>query len=113
LWKDLHSRVVEHNIRVIEQYYHRINVKRLAQLLDLTVNETEHYISEMVSSKTVWAKIDRPKGIVSFRKRQEPSDVLNNWSHDVKDLLNLLDKTCHLIQRESMVNETRKKKGSA
>ena len=35
-WKDLHDRVIEHNIRVISQYYERITVKRLTELLDLT-----------------------------------------------------------------------------
>eukprot|EP01089_Gocevia_fonbrunei_P013533 TRINITY_DN3480_c0_g1_i1.p1 TRINITY_DN3480_c0_g1~~TRINITY_DN3480_c0_g1_i1.p1 ORF type:complete len:486 (-),score=92.52 TRINITY_DN3480_c0_g1_i1:51-1508(-) len=105
LWKDLNSRVVEHNIRVIAKYYQLIKMDRFAQLCDLNEKDTEKYVSDMVSSGLVWAKIDRPKGIVSFRKRQDPSDILNDWSHDVSDLLNLLDKTCHLINRETVVNE--------
>jgi 26S proteasome regulatory subunit N5 len=37
-WKDLHDRVIEHNIRVISNYYERITIKRLTELLDLTAN---------------------------------------------------------------------------
>eukprot|EP01090_Pellita_catalonica_P013100 TRINITY_DN3032_c0_g1_i2.p1 TRINITY_DN3032_c0_g1~~TRINITY_DN3032_c0_g1_i2.p1 ORF type:complete len:470 (+),score=106.44 TRINITY_DN3032_c0_g1_i2:208-1410(+) len=103
LWKDLHSRVVEHNIRVIAKFYQRITRDRLCELLDLDQDETERYISIMVSSKTVWARIDRPKGIICFRPKKEPADVLNDWSHDVQELLGTLDKTCHLVQREIMV----------
>jgi len=104
LWKHLHSRVVEHNIGVMAEYYQRIKSARLAELLDLSEAETEKYISEMVSSGSVWAKIDRPKGIVTFRKRQEPNDILNDWSHNINELLDLLEKTCHLIHREHMVH---------
>jgi len=105
LWDVLHSRVVEHNILVIAKYYHLCTMTRFAELLDLTIPETEKFVSELVSSGIVWAKMDRPKGIVSFRKRQDPNDLLNNWSHDVGDLLGLLEKTCHLISRETMLND--------
>lgn len=74
------------------EYYQRVKSARLAQLLDLSEAETEKYISEMVSSGSVWAKIDRPKGIVTFRKRQEPNDQLNDWSHNINELLGLLEK---------------------
>jgi 26S proteasome regulatory subunit N5 len=47
----------------------------------------------MVVSKAIFAKIDRPKGIISFRRRKE----------DINGLLDLLEKSCHLIQRENMV----------
>ena len=59
-WQDLRKRVIEHNVRVVAKYYTRIQMSRLTQLLDLDENETEKYISELVTSKTVYAKIDRP-----------------------------------------------------
>jgi len=104
LWKDLHARVVEHNIRVVAQYYDRITMTRFAELLDLDEKETEKFISDMVSTGVVWARIDRPSGRVTFTKRKEPSEVLNDWSHNISDLLNLLEKSCHLIHRENMVH---------
>jgi 26S proteasome regulatory subunit N5 len=102
-WQDLRNRVIEHNVRVVAKYYTRIGMKRLTQLLDLTVEETEKYISELVCSKTVFARIDRPAQIVDFAKPRDVDDVLNEWSHNMKDLLGLLERVDHLITKEEMM----------
>ncbi|KAF5022017.1 hypothetical protein F66182_5940 [Fusarium sp. NRRL 66182] len=102
-WQDLRKRVIEHNVRVIAKYYTRIQMGRLTQLLDLTEDETEKYISELVTSKTVYAKIDRPARIVSFAKPRDADDVLNEWSHNMKSLLGLLERIDHLITKEEMM----------
>ncbi|PRP74638.1 26S proteasome non-ATPase regulatory subunit 12-like isoform 1 [Planoprotostelium fungivorum] len=105
LWNDFRNRVVEHNIRVIAGYYSKITMKRLTQLLDLSEAEAEKYVSDLVTNKSIFARIDRPKGLVSFRKTQHPNESLNAWSRDVADLLDLVEKTCHLIHRENMVHK--------
>ena len=102
-WQDLRKRVIEHNVRVVAKYYTRIQMKRLTQLLDLNEDETEKYISELVTSKTVYAKIDRPAQIVSFAKPRDADDVLNEWSHNMKSLLGLLERIDHLITKEEMM----------
>jgi len=104
LWPDLHKRVVEHNIRVISTYYTRITMTRLSELLELRQEEAETFVSDLVSKKSIFAKIDRPKGVVVFVKGQDPNDTLNNWSENVGNLLDLLEKTTHLIHREIMVH---------
>lgn len=117
-WQDLRKRVIEHNVRVVAKYYTRIGMKRLTQLLDLTEDETEKYISELVCSKTVFARIDRPARIVSFAKPRDVDDVLNEWSHNMKSLLGLLERVDHLITKEEMMariqpgaKEVKEKKG--
>jgi 26S proteasome regulatory subunit N5 len=105
VWEDLKKRVVEHNIRVIEGYYRRITMRRLSQLLSLSEAEAEKFISDLVTSKIIYAKIDRPKGIIDFRKRKDANEFLNEWSINVNGLLDLLEKTCHLVQREHMVHK--------
>ncbi|EAQ89711.1 hypothetical protein CHGG_06330 [Chaetomium globosum CBS 148.51] len=102
-WKDLRKRVIEHNVRVIAKYYTRIQMGRLTQLLDLTEDETEKYISELVTAKTVYAKIDRPARIVSFAKPRDADDILNEWSFNMKSLLGLLERIDHLITKEEMM----------
>ncbi|OAA60264.1 proteasome regulatory particle subunit [Niveomyces insectorum RCEF 264] len=102
-WQDLRKRVIEHNVRVVSKYYTRIRMNRLTQLLDLTDDETETYISELVTSKTIYAKIDRPARIVSFAKPRDADDILNDWSYDMKSLLNLLERIDHLITKEEMM----------
>eukprot|EP00011_Vannellida_sp_DIVA3-517-6-12_P015157 CAMPEP_0114636500 /NCGR_PEP_ID=MMETSP0168-20121206/17019_1 /TAXON_ID=95228 ORGANISM="Vannella sp., Strain DIVA3 517/6/12" /NCGR_SAMPLE_ID=MMETSP0168 /ASSEMBLY_ACC=CAM_ASM_000044 /LENGTH=450 /DNA_ID=CAMNT_0001848217 /DNA_START=151 /DNA_END=1499 /DNA_ORIENTATION=- len=104
LWDSLRLRVVEHNITVISKYYSRIEFSRLCGLLELPAADVEKRLSDLVSTGTVYARIDRPKGIVSFLKPQEPSDLLNDWGRNVSSLLDVVEKTCHLIQRENMVH---------
>ncbi|OAQ98547.1 hypothetical protein LLEC1_05228 [Akanthomyces lecanii] len=102
-WQDLRKRVIEHNVRVVAKYYTRVQMGRLTELLDLTEDETEKYISDLVTSKTVYARIDRPARIVSFSKPRDADDVLNEWSHNMKSLLGLLERIDHLITKEEMM----------
>ncbi|RMX55448.1 hypothetical protein pdam_00019355 [Pocillopora damicornis] len=104
-WEDLQKRVVEHNIRVMAKYYTRITLRRMSQLLDLTVDETELFLSELVVSKTVFARIDRPAGIVTFSAHKESNEILNEWSHNLNTLMQLLNRTTHLITKEEMVHK--------
>ncbi|KAI7853733.1 PCI domain-containing protein [Circinella umbellata] len=107
-WKELHNRVIEHNIRVVAKYYTRVTTKRLMQLLDLNERDTEEFLSKLVVSKTIYARVDRPAGIVSFQVKKDANQVLNDWSSDINSLLNLVEKTCHLISKEEMVHSIAK-----
>ncbi|KAI9708843.1 MAG: hypothetical protein M1828_002666 [Chrysothrix sp. TS-e1954] len=102
-WEDLRKRVIEHNVRVVAKYYTRIEFSRLTQLLDLSEDETEKYISDLVTAKTIYAKIDRPARLVSFKKPSDADDVLNEWSGNMKSLLGLLERIDHLITKEEMM----------
>eukprot|EP01125_Pyxidicula_operculata_P002142 TRINITY_DN12080_c0_g1_i1.p1 TRINITY_DN12080_c0_g1~~TRINITY_DN12080_c0_g1_i1.p1 ORF type:complete len:446 (-),score=123.86 TRINITY_DN12080_c0_g1_i1:9-1346(-) len=104
LWKDFSLRVIEHNLRVVSLYYTRITTSRLSQLLSLSTDETEKYLCDLVVKGSIYARIDRPKGTISFKKNQSPNDVLNKWSSDIDSLLRIVENTCHLIQRENMVH---------
>ncbi|KAK5641305.1 hypothetical protein RI129_009852 [Pyrocoelia pectoralis] len=104
-WKDLRSRVVEHNIRVMAKYYTRIRLSRMAELLDLSTGETEEFLSQMVVNKTVHAKTDRPAEVVHFQQSKDPSDILNDWAHDLSSLMQLVNKTTHLINKEECVHK--------
>jgi len=105
LWKEIHLRVIEHNLQVVADYYKVITTKRLSQLLHLNETETEKHVSQLVVKGTIYAKIDRPLGVVAFRKTETPNDVLNKWSSDIDSLLSLVENTVHLIQREHMVHK--------
>jgi len=109
-WQELHKRVIEHNIRVVAKYYTRIRTRRLAQLLDLNDQDTEDFLSKLVVSKTIYAKIDRPAGIVSFAQPKNANQVLNDWSNNINSLLGLIEKTCHLITKEEMLHSIAKVK---
>jgi 26S proteasome regulatory subunit N5 len=102
-YEALRHRVIEHNVRVVAKYYTRITFPRLTELLDLSEEETEKYISDLVTKKTVYARIDRPARIVSFEVKRGPDEVLDEWSSSMKGLLGLLERVGHLIQREEMM----------
>ncbi|XP_047311449.1 26S proteasome non-ATPase regulatory subunit 12 homolog A-like [Impatiens glandulifera] len=102
---DLKQRVIEHNIIVVSKYYSRITLKRLAQLLCLSVQEAEKHMSDMVVSKALIAKIDRPMGIVSFQAAKDSNDILNSWATNLEKLLDLVEKSCHQIHKETMVHK--------
>jgi 26S proteasome regulatory subunit N5 len=102
-WAALKMRVTEHNIRVVSGYYSKISVGRLAELLDLPASDVELRISELVFKGTIWAKIDRVMGVVSFEKPSEGvEDVLNVWKGAVGGVLGLIGKTGHLISKEEI-----------
>lgn len=102
-WNDFKTRIVEHNMRVMAKYYTRIHTKRMASLLDLSQEETEEFLSSLVVNKTIHAKIDRLVGIVTFEKKKDPNDILNEWSNNLNTLMSTINKTTHLINKEEMV----------
>ncbi|KAL0349633.1 UNVERIFIED_CONTAM: 26S proteasome non-ATPase regulatory subunitA [Sesamum radiatum] len=192
--EDLKLRVIEHNILVVSKYYSRITLKRLADLLCLTVqvlrkicwylvlsphdpmqssllnstledknlseiphfrlllkqlvtmeviqwtalwdtfkdefenersmlggylgdkaaedlklrvieHEAEKHLSEMVVSKALVAKIDRPMGVICFQTVKDSNDILNSWAMNLEKLLDLVEKSCHQIHKETMVHK--------
>ncbi|TMW90405.1 hypothetical protein EJD97_015724 [Solanum chilense] len=103
--EDLRLRVIEHNILVVSKYYSRITLKRLADLLCLSIQEAEKHLSEMVVSKALVAKIDRPVGIVCFQSAKDSNDILNSWASNLEKLLDLVEKSCHQIHKETMVHK--------
>merc|ERR1712216_1078896 len=90
----MHTRVPQHNIQVVAGYYARISMARLAELTGLTMEKME-----------VYARIDRPAGIITFQAQQTANEMLNDWSGNIAELLYKLEKTCHLIHKENMVHK--------
>jgi 26S proteasome regulatory subunit N5 len=69
------------------------------------LQETEKFLSNLVENGTIRAKTDRPSGVVSFARSQDPESVLNTWSTQLNELMALVNKTTHLINREEMVHK--------
>ncbi|GMI65900.1 hypothetical protein HRI_000259300 [Hibiscus trionum] len=103
--EDLRRRIIEHNILVVSRYYSRITLKRLAELLCLTVQEGEKQLSEMVVSKALVAKIDRPAGIVCFQVEKDSSEILDSWAVRLEKLVYIVEESCRQIHKETMVHK--------
>ncbi|MED6197287.1 26S proteasome non-ATPase regulatory subunit 12 A [Stylosanthes scabra] len=67
----------------------------------LSVQEAEKHLSDMVVSKALVAKIDRPMGIVCFQTAKDSNDILNSWVANLEKLLDLVEKSCHQIHKEN------------
>ena len=55
--------------------------------------------------KTIEAKTDRPDGIVCFSQSKDPDEILNEWSNHLSTLMQLVNKTTHLINKEEMIHK--------
>jgi hypothetical protein len=55
-----------HNRHHAYHHHQRIRLGRLAQLLGLSPDECEKQLSSLVSDGALFAKVDRPAGIVVF-----------------------------------------------
>merc|ERR1712151_972714 len=103
------KQIVQHNIKVISEYYDKIHTARFCELIGVEDKVAEKELSEMVSSKFVVAKIDRPGGTITFGATQTYTDRLNDWSNSIGKLLDHVETVCHLIQKEQMVHAARAK----
>ena len=68
------------------------------------LQEAESFLANLVTKKTIYARIDRPAGIVSFCRLKDPGEVLNEWSSNLTKLMTLVTKTTHLINKEEMIH---------
>ena len=56
------------------------DVLSYANFLDLSPEETEKTLCRLVVGGTVWARVDRPAGIVNFRAKRTAEEVMNDWT---------------------------------
>ena len=66
---------------------------RVRRFMIVASDEAEETLCRLVVSKTIWARIDRPAGIINFRQARTAEDVMNDWSSDMSKLLGLIEKT--------------------
>jgi len=96
----MRKRVIEHGLRIASMYYTKIRIERLAELVQLSVEELEERIIDLVFSEQFYARIDRPKGIVTFKKQKKVSEVADEFSQNISKLCRLVDHAHSLIEKE-------------
>lgn len=57
--RDLIRQLIQHNLRVIEKYYSRINLQALSRLIGVNIERAETEICDMVVNNRIQAKINR------------------------------------------------------
>ena len=102
---DWRLRVIEHNVYTVSKFYTKIRLDRLAQILELSEDKAEDTICSMVSERGLVASIDRPAGTIRFGLTMSNNESLNSWSSKIEKVLNLVEKTCQQIQKESQIHK--------
>lgn len=103
--RELIRQLIQHNLRVIEKYYSKINISTLSRLIGVPEDRAEAEIGDMVVNKRIQAKINRLAWQVTFKKKnQDANGMLGDWNSDIKTLLDKVEQTCHLINREKVVH---------
>lgn len=95
------KQLIQHNLRIMESYYDRVHLSRVAALISVDEGTAELELCEMINNKMIVAKIDRINGIINFRHKKNENEIMNEWVYDVSKLLDVVDKTCNLINREN------------
>ena len=97
--------MIQHNLRVIEKYYSKINISTLSKLIGVPEERAELELGDMVVNKRIQAKINRLEWQVTFKKKnQDTNGMLGDWNNDVKSLLDKVEQTCLLINREKIIH---------
>uniref|UniRef100_A0A915KKU2 PCI domain-containing protein n=1 Tax=Romanomermis culicivorax TaxID=13658 RepID=A0A915KKU2_ROMCU len=105
-WENFKIRVVEHNIRMVAKYYSKISMQRLAKLLDYDKEKTEEFLCQLIVSGMIEnAKIDRSAGVITFRPRKLAHETLDEWNENVREMMDKMNRACHLIAKEEMVHK--------
>ena len=111
-WKDLRTATIEHNIKAFATYYQRAYLSHMSEFLDINVDETEKFLCNLIVKKSINARIDRLTGIVKFHQphystnKYKPTNgrsdesILEDWLQKISSLMNLVDHTTHLIDKE-------------
>lgn len=80
----------------------------MAELLNLSLEDAESTLTDMIVEGNASAKIDRHTGIVVFlknnMKRVDEHVLLNKWSSQIDSLLSLMVKTNHMISKEELAH---------
>lgn len=67
--RDFIRQLIQHNLRVIEKYYSRINISTLSKLIGVPEDRAELEIGDMVVNQRIQAKINRLEWQVTFKKK--------------------------------------------
>jgi len=104
--RDFVRQLIQHNLRVIEKYYSKIKISTLSRLIGVPDDRAETEICDMVVNKRISARINRMDRQVTFKKKNRNVEgMLGDWNTDIKTMLDKIEQTCHLINRENIVHQ--------
>lgn len=89
------NQLVQHNLIICSNFYNRVYIKRLVSLFNVEEKLVEKQLCELILTKQISAKIDRPSGVVTMTIKRDEDELLDIWVGDVDKVLDLIDNTAN------------------
>ena len=90
----LQKAIFEHNMRVIARLYKNINIKDLAVLLGVSMENAEKLAHDMIQEKRLKGTIDQMENQITF----DEYDGLRSWEDEIKQILVDLNECVEMIK---------------
>lgn len=100
------TRIIQHNLIIVSTYYKRTYLKRLSEMFDVPEEEVEAELCELISSKSIHAKISRSTGVIEFQQSETVKDRMDDWSQSISSMLDILEETSNLLEKEKLLQKT-------
>ena len=91
---------IQHDLSLFEKFFGKIHIERISKITNVPNDEIESELADMVVNNYIFARINRIEKIVSFKKKTDHHDVLDNFNYDMDNMLKKIEETCHLINKE-------------
>lgn len=100
--KTFRKNLIQHNILIFFKFYSQMEIKRIGELIKVDPTEVEQEICEMVMENLLYSKINRIRGIVTFKPKKNMEKKMDDINLDLEKMLKTLENTCHLIHKENL-----------
>lgn len=94
--------LIQFNLLLCQKYFSQLRIERISRMIFINQDEVENEICDMVSNQYLFARINRIAGIISFRRKKDMDDKLNDLNFDQEKMLETVETTCHLVHKENL-----------
>lgn len=87
---------------IFQKYFSQVKLHRISEMIAIDVHEVESELADMFINKHIYAKINRISLTANFKPKQDAADKLNEMNFDLGKMLEVVETTCHLIDKENL-----------
>jgi len=94
--------LIQHNLGIFQKYFSQVKLIRISDMIAIDIKEVEQELADMCINQYIYAKINRINLTVNFKPKQDAADKLNDMNADLNKMLEVIETTCHLIDKENL-----------
>lgn len=92
--------LTQHNVRIISKYYSQLSLQRMSELINVEKDYCEEELCILNNDKVISCRVDRIRDIIDFKPVEHENNLLKKWNDSINEILDLVDITSNLINRE-------------